>query len=189
MAVADIMLTPAITNLLLLFGGSLPWTLLAIRSRTQQDTNLIVNATQLDYRCALPSDNVTRIERLTDDSTDFVAVDPTAAEGEPVVGSLEYALISRENYGEWVYIDAVDIKKGWPELDGAFLLVKPFNPNSPQNLYKKIGFVYKGKSAHYDGFADNLPTDLPPTVMRLPTTNDYFVVDTLHDLFDPVEPC
>ncbi|KAF4700284.1 hypothetical protein FOZ63_019357, partial [Perkinsus olseni] len=169
------------------------------------------------YRCALPSDNVTRIERLTDDPADFVAVDPTAAEGEPVVGSLEYALISRENYGEWVYIDAVDVrkdwrrkgvatqmikqllaymKKGWPELDGAFLLVEPLNPNSPQNLYKRIGFVYKGKSAHYDGFAfyfdsssaDNLPTDLPPTAMRLPTTNDYFVVDTLHDLFDPVEP-
>ncbi|EER07822.1 hypothetical protein Pmar_PMAR022029 [Perkinsus marinus ATCC 50983] len=57
------------------------------------------DSANLDYRCALPSDVIPRPERLTDDSADFVAVDPLDKQGEIVVANVEYATIAKSGYG------------------------------------------------------------------------------------------
>ncbi|KAF4704507.1 hypothetical protein FOZ62_023595 [Perkinsus olseni] len=158
----------------------------------------IDDASRLEYRCALPSDKLARDARQMDDSADFVAVDPTAKGGEPVVGSLEYALMSVPGAGEWVYIDAVDdvgvgvqIHKGWPDVDGAYLVVGK-SEKSAKDLYEKVGFNYKGKSGPYDGYvfyfdspSANLPKDLPSIDISLPLTTNSFVEQFFYDLMIP----
>ncbi|EER15549.1 hypothetical protein Pmar_PMAR016234 [Perkinsus marinus ATCC 50983] len=175
-----------------LFVGLLQWVL---------TTNGLVlgfaspDSDKLDYRCALPSDVIPRPERLTDDSADFVAVDPKDKPGEPVVANVEYATITKPGYGKWVYIDGVEVRKdwhrkgvatklltklfayiktGWPEITGVFLLVDPSNAGA-KILYEKMGFLPHGTSAHdegkyivYDGYVYNFDS---PAAAKLPHIN------------------
>ncbi|KAF4729280.1 hypothetical protein FOZ63_016334, partial [Perkinsus olseni] len=77
------------------------------------------------------------------------------------------------------------IKKGWPQVAGAYLAVWP--PNDPaKRAYEKIGFIYvdsvdminNGQPLRLDGYvfdfkssaADRLPQDVNPEGMELPIT-------------------
>ncbi|KAF4651218.1 hypothetical protein FOL46_000439 [Perkinsus olseni] len=167
----------------------------------------IEDASRLEYRCALPSDKLVRDAPKIDDSADFVAVDPTAKRGEPVVGSLEYALMSVPGYRKWVYINdvgvredwmrkgdvgvGVQIHKGWPDVDGAYLVVGK-SEKSAKDFYEKVGFNYKGKSGPHDGYvfyfdspSANLPKDLPSIYISLPLTTNSFVEQFFYDLIIP----
>ncbi|KAF4709557.1 hypothetical protein FOZ63_017311 [Perkinsus olseni] len=173
-------------------------------------SNPTINASDLLYRWELPSDLILPIPEL-DNSTVFVAVQPDAEPLYAVVGSVVFGRVSTADYGDWVYIDAVDVrgdwrergvgtemlrrllayvKEGWPDVVGAYLVVQYFN-KAAKGLYEKVGFAYRGETNCYDGYvfyfnsssAAELAKDLPSVNMSLPYTSSWSVVDFLYDMF------
>ncbi|KAF4716993.1 hypothetical protein FOZ63_023878, partial [Perkinsus olseni] len=174
----------------------------------RESKSLGFNVTQLEYRCELPSEG-----SKMDESADFLAVLANAEEGETVVGSVEFGLVSEPRYGTWVYLNGVNVKDawrkrgvatamltrllayirmGWPGVAGAYLLLGS-SAKFVRSFYEKLGFVKKGKPFCYDGYvyrfnsshAEALPKDLPLIDMQLPFTNDPYDAVVLAELFSP----
>ncbi|KAF4709560.1 hypothetical protein FOZ63_017314 [Perkinsus olseni] len=153
----------------LFFAGLLPWMVFGMRGlrllrcfrsfKVHPDTRPVVNASQLEYRVLQPSDAWARDFQMPG-CVNYVAANPSAVKGENVVASLGFGVVSRPGYGEWVYIDDVEVRedwrrkgvatqlikrllayihKGWPDVDGAFLFVLERDA-SIKGLYEKIGF-------------------------------------------------
>ncbi|KAF4679909.1 hypothetical protein FOZ60_014360 [Perkinsus olseni] len=201
--------TLSMSVLWLLCIGLRPWTVPAMTTLPERESkSLGFNVSQLEYRCELPSGG-----SKMDESADFLAVLVNAEEGETVVGSVEFGLLSDPRYGKWVYLNGVNVKDawqkkgvaaamltrllayiklGWPGVTGAYLLVGS-SEKFVRSLYEKLGFVKKGKPFSYDGYvyrfssshAEALPIDLPLIDMQLPFTNDPQDAVVLAELFSP----